>query len=266
MEGLPRSGKSYETASQYILKSLKEGRPIDAYIEGLNFEQFAELAELPIEKVKELLVQITREQVPEIYKHTRKNALVVIDELQNFFQAGRQPMSDEMTKFLTEHGHEGQDIIGMGQDLNDVHKLWRNRCQRKFVFEKQDAIGRDGHYKWTAYRAIRAKNGLKFEKINSGTRKYEEKYFGLYASHSEGVSNFDTFKDDRTNIFKTAGVTFYLPLFLCVFAYAGYHIYGVFSGGGITNAPSVSIEQQIDQDIARQQQKIAPPTEIAVAA
>lgn len=48
-EGLPGSGKSYEALVSHIIPRLKDGRTVDAYIEGLNFEKIAELAEITLE-------------------------------------------------------------------------------------------------------------------------------------------------------------------------------------------------------------------------
>lgn len=268
MEGLPRSGKSYETVSEYILPALQKGRPVDAYVEGLNHQQFADLAEISLEKCQELLVTIKREDVPRIYEVARKDALVVIDELQNFWQKGRQPLNDEMTKFITEHGHEGQDIIGMGQCLNDCHTMWRNRTARKFTFQKQDAIGRPNNYKWTAYQGQMTEKGIKFSKINSGVREYNAKYFGLYKSHSDGVSNFDTFKDDRTNLFKNKTFLFYIPLFFVVFFYALYYIYGFFTEGAFNDSPEAVkpvVQKQTDFDRLQAQFNSQPPAKIETA-
>lgn len=236
MEGLPRAGKSYETCVYYILEAIKQGRPVDAYIEGLNHQQFADLAGKPLQEVQELLNALEREQVKEIYKHTRKNALVVIDELQNFFQKSRQPLADEHVKFITEHGHEGQDIIGMGQNLNDVHTMWRNRCARKFIFTKLDMVGKENKYQWKSYAARLENNRLKFEEINSGIREYEEQYFGLYKSHSEGTSNFETFTDNRVNVFNNKKLRYGVPAVACMAIAGVFYLYNsVFTGNGLVS-------------------------------
>lgn len=231
MEGLPGSGKSYETCIYYVLEALKKGRPVDAYIEGLNHQMFADLTGRTLDEINELLVFIDKDQVREVYKYARKDALVVIDELQDFFQAGRSKLSDEITTFITQHRHEGQDLIGMGQDLKDVHNIWRRRCDRKFIFTKQDAIGRPTHYKWEALKGQRTANDIKFVPINSGSREYDEKYFGLYKSHSDGTSNFESFEDSRTNIFSSKSLRYGVPAVLLVVTYAIYYLVTVVFGG-----------------------------------
>jgi len=91
-EGLPGSGKSYEAAVNQIIPALLKGRKVFAYIEGLNHQKFAEVTSLSLERVNELLVPLTKEQVPTIYAHVQNDSLVIIDELQDFF-----PISQKTT-------------------------------------------------------------------------------------------------------------------------------------------------------------------------
>jgi len=207
-EGLPRSGKSYEAMVKHVLEALKNGRKVFAYVEGINHEKIAQVIDMPLAYVKKMLVYISKEQVPEIYDHVENDSLVIIDELQNFFPSGRQKLTDEMTSFVTEHGHRGLDILAMGQDLRDCHNLWKRRVQRKVSFTKLSAVGMEGRFKWVLYEAI---TGEKFKEISSGTGKYDPKYFGIYKSHAEGTDNTGNYKDDRANIFKTPFFKFVLP-------------------------------------------------------
>jgi zona occludens toxin len=199
-EGMPRSGKSYEATAFYIIPAIQKGRLVDAYVDGLKHEQIAEIAEVPLEQVQELLKIITEEQVPEIYKHVRQNSLVVIDELQNFFPNGRQKLHPDIQNFITKHGHDGHDILCMGQDLRDCHAVWRRRVSQKTFFLKLEAVGQPDRYQWATYKATRPEH---FEKVTSGIRKYDPKYFGSYASHSEGTTNTEQFMDTRANVLKT---------------------------------------------------------------
>ena len=45
-EGMPRSGKSYASTKDHIVPALKKGRAIYARLDGLNYPQLAELAEI----------------------------------------------------------------------------------------------------------------------------------------------------------------------------------------------------------------------------
>lgn len=236
-EGLPGSGKSYEAAVYHILPALKEGRRVISNIEGISHEKFAELSGLPLPVVKILLLCVYHaeeasyegrfaKQKQSILDEAGKDSLIVIDEIQNLFPSGREKLSDEWTRFITEHRHDGLDIILMGQDRRDCHVLWRRRVQRVITFTKQTALGRDGHYTWAAYEATRPEV---FKKISSGSRKYESRYFGLYASHTSGTENTDAYADDRVNIFKTPGFRYGLPAAVGVAVYAVYSLVGFFN-------------------------------------
>lgn len=215
-EGLPGSGKSYEALVSHIIPRLKEGRTVDAYIEGLNFEKIAELAEITLEECQDQLKQITREQVPAINEHVRDKSLVIIDESQNFWPTGRQRLPDPIIQFITEHRHRGLDVVLMGQNLNDVHSMWRNRIDKKFVFMKLDAVGQAKRYSWTSYKgSLRAdgqRSRIEFEKLTGGIRQYDPKYFGSYASTTSEDTEMGVYEDDRTNIFKSAKFKYGLPI------------------------------------------------------
>ena len=220
-EGLPGSGKSYEALVSHIIPRLKEGRTVDAYIEGLNFEKIAELAEITLEECQDQLKQITREQVPAINEHVRDKSLVIIDESQNFWPTGRQRLPDPIIQFITEHRHRGLDVVLMGQNLNDVHSMWRNRIDKKFVFMKLDAVGQAKRYSWTSYKgSLRAdgqRSRIEFEKLTGGIRQYDPKYFGSYASTTSEDNEMGVYEDDRTNIFKSAKFKYGLPIAALLF-------------------------------------------------
>jgi zona occludens toxin len=241
-EGLPGSGKSYEAVVNQIIVALKNKRQVFAYIEGLNYEKFSEITGISIEQLKGeriehvsadsidieykgLLHQIIKEQVPSIYDYVANDSLVVIDELQDFFPVGTRKLTDGITEFVTQHRHRGIDIVVMGQDNRDCHNLWKRRIDQLIHFLKRDAIGFSNHYTWTSYKSAQGK----FIKLRSGKGKYDQKYFGLYASHSSGVENLDTYTDDRTNIFKSKAFTFYLPIFLVLLVFSIYFLFSVFS-------------------------------------
>lgn len=207
-EGLPGSGKSYEAVVKHVIPAIAQGRAVYAYVNGLNHDKIAQLAEVTPERGRELLFQIEREQVPEIYRHVQDNALVIIDEMQNFWPHGRTKLGPDITEFVTEHRHRGLDIIGMGQDLRDVHALWRRRTSQKTVFNKLDAVGMEHKYAYRVYKAVEPE---KFQKVSNGTGTYEEKYFGTYKSHVSDDTNTLNYKDSRAVVFNTPLFKFVIP-------------------------------------------------------
>lgn len=214
-----------------VIPRLQQGRMVYAYIEGLNHEKIAEAASMSVERVRELLRPLTREQVPQVHRHVTNDALVILDEAQNFWPTGRQKLDDDMTKFVTEHGHRGLDIVLMGQSMKDVHPLWRRRVESKIYFLKKSALGAANKFSATFYRVIPKGDDVAYESIMTKDYQYEEKYFGTYASHTDGTKNKETYVDPRGVIWNHPLFRRWLPLALLVFLGLGYYVWGLFHGG-----------------------------------
>ncbi|WP_421322465.1 zonular occludens toxin family protein [Aeromonas veronii] len=268
-EGLPGSGKSYEAMVFHIIPRLKDGRTVDAYIEGLDFEKIAALAEITLEQCQEQLRQITREQVPNIHEHVRDKSLVVIDESQNFWPSGRQKLPDPIIQLITEHRHRGLDIVLMGQNLNDVHSMWRNRTDRKFVFQKLDAVGQDNRYSWTSYKgALRAdgqRSRIEFTKLTGGIRQYDSKYYGTYASTTSEDNEMGVYKDDRTNIFKSAKFKFGIPIALVLLVGGLWFAIDTMINFNSKTGADEAVKKAQQQDVASPQQPGQPATRPAAS-
>jgi hypothetical protein len=221
-EGLPRSGKSYEALVEHIIPAVKKGRMVYALVDGLNYEQIADIAGRPLESVRELLIQLDDKWIPKLPDCVTKDSLVVIDEVQDYWPSSRQKMPESITRWIARHGHDGLDLVLMGQSIRDVNVFIRRRTQRLISFTKMTGVGMPKSYKWEAYEATTAG---KFHKINSGIKKYDEKYFGTYKSHSVGTENKEVYLDDRTNIFKTSAFRVFLPVFFFVLVFAVYYLF-----------------------------------------
>lgn len=213
-EGLPGSGKSYEACVMHIIPALMAGRDVLTNINGINHKKFSDITGIPLPIVQKQLVCIAHpecddeEQRLELVKadlleKTKKDSLVVIDEIQDIHPTKRQPLSPEWSKYIASHRHEGLDIVLMGQDKRDVHPIWRRRIQRLLTFNKLQAVGADSSYRWVC---LEATSPEKFKEVSSGIRRYEKQYFGLYLSHTQGTQNKSVYKDDRANILKNKKV------------------------------------------------------------
>lgn len=264
-EGLPGSGKSYGAMADHIVPALRKGRKVFCYIEGLDFKKIAEVTAITEDKCRELLIQLTREQVPEIHKYVENDSFVVIDELQNFFPDERQPLNAEMTQFITEHRHRGLDILAMGQLLKDCHKLWRNRTSQKVSFHQLDARGKPDEYKWTVYKGrLDARGNVQFDEVNKGKLKYNPEYFGTYASHTEETENKATFQDARANIWNNPVLKRYLPAYgAAVVVGLGFLVWA-FAGGGL--AKSLDAKPVADKKTAETSTVVAAASPAVAAA
>ncbi|EHP38863.1 hypothetical protein OR16_34698 [Cupriavidus basilensis OR16] len=238
-EGLPGAGKSYEAVVERIIPALQKGRKVFAFVAGLDHEKIANAAAIPLDRCKELLVQVEREQVEKIYDVVGNDSLVVLDEAQNFWPSDFRPLGEAITKFVTEHRHRGLDIVIMGQDLKDVHTLWRRRVDQKMVFTKLDALGKVNKYQWATFKGM---GNEKFEKVTSGIKTYDPKFFGTYLSHEAGTENKETFVDKRAVIWSSPLFRRWIPLaLLLAVAGLGYVVY-MFKGGGLESVAHVQTQ------------------------
>lgn len=238
-EGMPRQGKSYAAMADHIIPALQKGRKVYARLNGAEDPEcrakVAEVAGLTADELDRLYVHLSHDDVKRIEQlNLDKDALIVVDELQNFWPQQRAPLPEGLRTFITEHGHNGWDILTMGQVLSECHKTWVNRTNRKVQFQKKDVIGKPDEYKWKMYLGKPDQNGVvKFTEVSRGDGKYDDKYFGTYKSHTPGTENAETYEDDRINVFKTAMFRKWLPLLaLVVFVGVGYLVW-FFSGGGV---------------------------------
>jgi zona occludens toxin len=236
-EGLPRSGKSYEAMVKHIIPALKKGRIVYTNMAGLDSEKIAVCSGLTVDEVKILLRAVSDEQIENLGEFVENNALVVIDELQNHFPMARESLPRSMMKFVSEHGHRGIDLLGMGQDHKDVHALWKRRIDRKLVFIKKDVLGKPDHYHWKLEKQVAGK----FVRVNSGSSKYDPQYFGTYASFEEGAIDDDAQgADKRASLFQSWGFKVGVPLAgLAGVAGLGFAIWA-FNGGLVPKVPATA--------------------------
>ncbi|MDS4071389.1 MAG: zonular occludens toxin domain-containing protein [Candidatus Competibacter sp.] len=223
-EGLPGSGKTYEAVVKHLLPTLQTGRKVFAYIEGLDHQKISDLIGRDVAIVRELLVVIDRDEVLNVHLVVSDNAFLIIDEAQNFYPLGKLAQEKEMTRFVSEHRHRGIDILLMGQDLRDVHPLFRRRVDQRVNFTKMDMMGLSTKYRWVLQKAM---SGERFQEINRGMSEYEKKYFGVYKSHVHGDVNTEMYQDKRANIWRSNYFVFGIILVVIMFIY-GYYGYSKF--------------------------------------
>lgn len=229
--GLPRSGKSYEAVVEHLIPALKKGRKVYARINGLNYEKIAELAEITLEQCRERLVHLSEDDVRGLETLAfDTGSLLILDEAQNFWPESRKNLNPQLTQFVAEHGHKGLDILLMGQEFKDVHKLWKNRVSQRVQFRKLDMLGKGNEYAWILFKAT---DPQKFEQVTKGRKKYDPKYFGSYASFVPGAEENQLYEDKRANIWQSPMFRKWIPLFGVALVVAlGYLVY-LFSGGGM---------------------------------
>lgn len=251
-EGLPGAGKSYEACVFHVLPAIKNGRQVVTNIRGINWEKFAELAGESVDYVRMLLLYIEPaeqdgaegeiERVKnEFADRTPDNAMIVWDEIQDYYPAGQAKLPHNQQKFWTEHRHRGLEIVIMGQDRDDVHKIIRSRIEDIVYFLKLKAVGHPDKYKWEHFE----KQGKsKFVKIGSGVRSYDAKYFGLYASHRREGVKAGVYTTSRSNIFKnTRGLTLGVPLAFALAGWGIWHLVQFFTPKQAGHSTAVTVQR-----------------------
>lgn len=236
-EGLPGAGKSYEACKAHMLPALMRHRQVVTNISGINHQKFSELLGMPLTTVQSLLICIepadgvNEEDVTrckkELLERCPDNALIVWDEVQDYWPSGRDKLPIEQQKFITEHRHRGLDFILMGQDRDDVHQLWRNRIESVVYFCKLTAVGKPDAYRWEYWQR---QNKKKFVKTSNGVRNYESKFFGLYSSHTGEHVHKEVYKMKGQNILAAKSFTLGIPAVIVAVIWAIYYLYGVFTG------------------------------------
>lgn len=235
---MPGSGKSFAAMKDHIIPALQKGRKVFARINGLDRAKIAEVAGLTNDEVDARLVELDEEQVRDVYRHVDKDALVVLDELQNFFPRTRQALSPEMTKFIAEHRHHGLDLLCMGQLLKDCHSTWINRTNRKIQFLNKDVLGKPNEYKWKMFNGAPDDKGVvRFSEVTGGSGEYDPKYFGTYRSFREETENTERLADSRVVVWNNPVFKKWLPI-LGVVVLAGLGYIGYLFNGGLAVAPS----------------------------
>ncbi|QWF18579.1 zonular occludens toxin domain-containing protein [Lysobacter capsici] len=244
-EGLPRSGKSYDTILTHVLPALAAGRHVYARINGLHYENIAKHLSLPVERIRQLLISVAPDEVKALFVahgddppsfKIEPNSLVVIDECHDFYVSSRNPLPTEQEKFFAMHGHLGIDIVLMTQAFKRVHTALVLRVERKCVFTKLTAIGQEGRY---VVRFYGVTVPGRFEKISSQTLAYNPAIFPLYKGFQPSATNTGAYTAGSKTVWQAVRV----PVFIAVvvLAIAVGLLYSFFSGGmSIVDTPAAA--------------------------
>lgn len=239
-QGIPRSGKSYDAMRNHIIPALKKGRKVYARLNGLNYDQIAQLAEISVPECVALLTHIEESQVLELTKlDIPVGSLVVLDEAQNYWPNSRAKLPPDVTKFVSEHGHKGYDILLMGQDIKDVHSLWRRRVSQVVIFNKMDMLGFPNKYSWRLSKAIGPDD---FQPVSKGEETYDKAIFGSYKSFVDGAEVNQLYTDKRASIWNSRLFKLVLPGAAIVGIYAIWYVWHLFHSDSFTkNIPSTPV-------------------------
>lgn len=241
-DGPPRAGKSYDTMLRHVLPSLLKGRDVYARLDGIDkyMDRIAAHLKMPEARVRALLHHVSADDVVSTFQCIRngdvysipehlKNALVIIDEVHEFYPAGMKPLDKAQEQFFARHGQFGMDIVCASQAFDRLHAEVRVRVERKVLFRKLShfaalsAIGMGGKGRYSMRFYVSDGNG-RFKVIKSEMHKYDPAIFQLYDGFQPGVTNTETYEAGTTEA-GGWGLKVYLPLAIVA---AGVGIWFVF--------------------------------------
>lgn len=158
--GAPGSFKSVYVLEKYIIPALQKGRAVYTNVEGINPLYIATYFEMNPIDVDSLLHVLGREydedgkvlaenpdKIRHFYKDVPNNALIVIDEAQNYFSSRdfKEGYSKDAIAYLTRHRHYGHDVIYITQNIDSVDITFRRNTQMTYQLRRADAIGAKNH-------------------------------------------------------------------------------------------------------------------------
>lgn len=211
-EGVPGAGKTYDAVVEHILPALRKGRTVYARVNGLDADAIAPHVGRPAEEVRELLIHVRTADVVDAFVAERdddgeftipakfRNALIVIDEVHEFYVASREPLRKEVEQFYAIHRHYGMDIVVMTQWYKRLHTAMRARIERKNVFQKLTAVSMENHYRVTFWSTVAPD---KYEKTGGETRKYKPEFFACYKGVASGEVNTQVYDAGSKSVWKT---------------------------------------------------------------
>lgn len=254
--GLPRNGKSYEVVSHVIYNALKQGRRVVTNIAGVNRDAFIPLLVadgVSPENIGEIL-NVTHEDVLQpLFWKTDKDVeqgtqtiiqggdLLALDEIWRFWDgfglknSEGQKRPDRVMNFFRMHGHFSHPVKGftcevalITQDIADIHRSVRGVVEETYRMTKLVALGSSKSYRVDIFSKAKVTGKPNKYLI----RKYDDKYFPLYKSHSQkedgAVDALEENIDKRGNILTGKLFLFVLPILLIMAFFAFYFVWGFF--------------------------------------
>ncbi len=215
-EGVPRAGKSYDAVKNHILPALKKGRTVFARLNGLRHDKIAAHLGMAESDVRALLLPVDTKDVAATFVCFRdedsgqwriadqfKDALVVIDEVHEFYVNERKPLPPEVENFWALLGQNGGAAVIMTQWINRLHSAVKARIEKKHSFQTMTAVGMKGRYRVTYFHTVSAG---KFEKVGGQTLKYDPAIFPLYDGYAPGAENTEVYEEGGKNVWAAMAV------------------------------------------------------------
>lgn len=222
--GKPGGGKGYEACVYHIMEALKRGRKVITNM-PLDVDRWAaidplwrDLIELRFEPLSERPRDPRNSGVHRVFGHPDdyvsdwrdsegRGPFFVVDECANVLPRGKTPR--DLVEWYEMHRHTNADVLLMAQTPGRITTDVSELMAVCYFCQKAAAWGSMNHY------IRKVKDGVRGDVVNTGVRKYEKKYFGLWKSHTKGVSVEELGASDIVPIWKRwpfVGAAVLLPI------------------------------------------------------
>ncbi|WP_035240736.1 zonular occludens toxin domain-containing protein [Desulfobacter vibrioformis] len=217
-EGLPGAGKTYD-AMRKLLDNLSQGRRILTNISGPDQEEKQEIIKhflnLDDSQLKNNLVVLQDHQVIEFWDYTNPGDLIIIDEVQNFFNSRdfQSKANRAFGKWASEHRHMGVDLILITQNVERIESSVRSLIEFTYRYKKLNMFGNLVKKKYIRFCYY----GPTLDQIGQKTCSYDPKIFKCYKSFfKDGTKEIGI--ESPVNILKHP-IFYVIPCCLVVFIY-----------------------------------------------
>lgn len=153
--GTPGSYKSAYANEKFLLPALRQGRHVYTNMEGLEPTYIAVFFDLDPVDVSQHLHYLGRvydddgnfvedpERVRRFYEDLPENALVIIDETQNYYNSRdfKEGYSNDLIPWLTKHRHLGNDVVWITQSLESVDITFRRNTALTYSLRRMEHLG-----------------------------------------------------------------------------------------------------------------------------
>lgn len=262
--GTPGSFKSCYAVENFVLPALRKNRKVYTNIEGLSPTHIAtyyDLDPISVDENLQILGRVydtkdgsyheDRDKIRKFYEDLPINALVIIDEAQNYFSSRdfKEAFSSDLIPWLTKHRHLGNDVVWITQNIESVDITFRRNTHLTYALRRAENLG----LKNAAFNYIFDRADLDRKHLARKMYRPDPTIFKLYSSYQE-----KEVKENRKsyNVFLRSP---FVWLAIIVFAYAGYVI---LSGSFSRKVFHTNVKPKTEQVMKVEEKKVETRQEV----
>lgn len=184
-EGVPGSGKSYDSVVK-IIANLKRKRTVYTNVEGLDDKKCQEmiksLTNLDDYELEKYLHILTKDQTFKFWNYITPGSLVVIDEMQKYFNSRdwQKEENRQCADWCSTHRHEGFDAVFLTQRIEKVDTQVRTLTEWTYRYKKVNFLGGLVNKSYVCFAYSGDDTHTPMTKI---VRRYDQKIFACYKSY-----------------------------------------------------------------------------------